>query len=74
MNHPKRSMAHMSTLHKRWDIRGYLLYKERYELMVGLMKIDGLDLESMPNVVVGADTETLSEIIVKKRGEFVLKK
>ena len=73
MNHPKRSMSHMSTLHKQWDNRGHPLYKERYDLMVGLMRIDGLDVESKPTVLVGADNESPSDIIVNKPRELFRK-
>ena len=73
MDHPTRSMTQMSTLHKRWDIRGHPLYKDRYDLMVGLMRIDGLDVESMPNILEGAADESSSDIIVKKPREFISK-
>ena len=33
-DNPKRKMTNMSTLHRRWDIRGHPLYKEAYDSLV----------------------------------------
>ena len=36
-DNPKRKMTKMSTLHRRWDIRGRPLYKEVYNSLVDQM-------------------------------------
>ena len=48
LHHPSRGMDQMGTIHKRWDIRRHPLYKEKYNSLKEMMKIDGLNIEYLP--------------------------
>lgn len=57
LDHPTRKYSNISTLHKRWDIRGHPLYQEKYESLVETMKVnvDGLSADYLPPILRRAD-------------------